>query len=356
MDNSTLDLVFPAVGGREVVSRNDGGDITSDAGLLLVSLADKKLGLTQAMADAFTDNRDQGKVVHGVIEMARERIYAICQDYEDANDLDTLRYDPALKTACKRLPKTGEALASQPTISRFENMPGAKDQARMAVAIAHRVISGLTAQTSRVIVDVDPTEGPCHGQQEFEFFNAHYGCHYLSAPVQIDACLKYKWEGSGCREYGSVSYKAGSWRHARRVVVKAEITQGDLNPRFVVTSLDNLSDVEAYEFYCGRGEQENRIKENPGPVKRQDELPQLSCQSVQAADAHGGLHTDGSVAGCACRLAVGKGSDRDTADEAAEGRGKGRGNRTQDMVSPAKLVSRPGCLETDVCGAGVRLI
>ena len=143
MDNTTLDLVFPSVGGKEVVSRNDGGDITSDAGLLLISLADRKLGLTEAMSDAITDHREQCKVVHGIIEMSRERIYAICQDYEDANDLDTLRHDPALKTACNRLPKTGEALASQPTISRFENMPGAKDQVRMAIAMARRVISRL---------------------------------------------------------------------------------------------------------------------------------------------------------------------------------------------------------------------
>jgi hypothetical protein len=186
MKNTTLDLVFPAVGGREVVSRNDGGDITSDAGLLLVSLADEKLGLTQAMADALDDQRDQDKVVHGIIEMSRSRIYAICQGYEDANDLDTLRHDPALKTACKRLPKTGESLARQPTISRFENMPLAKDQARMAVAMARKVISQLPSQTRRVIIDVDPTEDPCHGQQEFEFFNGHYGCHcYLPVHVHI---------------------------------------------------------------------------------------------------------------------------------------------------------------------------
>src|ERR1035437_3611312 len=186
MNNTSLDLVFPAVGGREVVSRNDGGDITSDAGLLLVSLADKKIGLTQAMSDAILDAREQGKVLHGIIEMSRERIYAICQDYEDANDLNTLRRDPALKTVCKRLPKSGKALASQPTISRFENMPSAKDQVRMAVAMAWRVISALPAQTSRVIIDVDPTEDPCHGQQEFEFFNGHYGCHcYLPVLIHI---------------------------------------------------------------------------------------------------------------------------------------------------------------------------
>jgi len=350
MGNTTLDLVFPAVCGKDVVSRNDGGEITSDAGLLLVSLADNKLGLTLAMADALTDSREQSKVDHAIIEMSRERIYTICGGYEDANDLDTLRRDPALKLACKRLPTSGKALASQPTICRFENMPGAKDQLRMAVAMSRRVISSLPAQMRRVIIDVDPTEDPCHGQQEFEFFNGHYGVHCylpihihitgddgrqrilgsvlrpgnsgatkglfsavrmairllreqlsdvqiilradsafgtcdvldfcedmgidyvlgmkgnnvlhdLSASVQMDACLKYKWEGNGCREYGSVSYKAGSWRHARRTVVKAEITQGELNPRFVVTNLDNLSDMEAYDFYCGRGEQENRIKE-----------------------------------------------------------------------------------------------
>lgn len=376
MDNTTLDVDFPAVGGREVVARNDGGDITSDAGLLLVSLADRKLGLTQAMADSIDDDRDQDKVVHSIIEMARERIYAICQDYEDANDLDMLRDDPALKVACKRLPKSGEALASQPTISRFENMPGTREMARMAESMAERVISEFAEDTARIIIDVDPTEDPVHGQQEFEFFNGHYGCHCylpvhihitgddgrqriigsvlrpgnsgatkglysalriairiirrrmpnaqivlradsafgvcdvlnfcedmgidyilgmkgnvvlhdLSCPIQMDACLKYKWEGNGCREYGSVSYKAGSWRRPRRVVVKAEITQGELNPRFVVTSLLNLSDVEAYEFYCGRGEQENRIKE----MKLDLNSGRTSCHSFLANQFRLLLHT-----------------------------------------------------------------
>jgi hypothetical protein len=376
MDNTTLDLVFPAVGGKEVVVRNDGGDITSDAGFMLVAQADKKLGLTQAMAGAIRDPRRQADVDHHVIEMFRERIYAISHDYEDANDLDTLRKDPALKAACKRLPKTGEPLASQPTISRFENMHGAKDQVSMAVAMARRVVSQLPARTRRIIIDVDPTEDPCHGQQELEFFNGHYGAHCylpihihitgddgrqrivgsllrpgnagstkglysalrivirllrkhlpqlqiilrgdsafgvcdvldfcedmgidyilgmkgnnalsdLSASVQMDACLKYKWEGNGCREYGSILYKAGSWRHARRVVVKAEITQRELNPRFVVTSLDNLSDEEAYGFYCARGEQENRIKE----MKLDLSSGRTSCHSFLANQFRLLMHT-----------------------------------------------------------------
>jgi len=328
------------------------------------------------MSAAVTDPREQGKVAHSVKEMLRERVYAICQDYEDANDLDTLRHDPALKVACKRLPKTGDVLASQPTISRFENMPGAREMLRMAKSMAQKVISVLPGNTRRIIIDLDPTDDPCHGQQEFEFFNGHYECHCylpihihitgdygrqriigsllrpgnagpikgvfstlrmaielvrrhlrqatvilradsaygvcdvldfcedmgidyilgmksnnvlhdLSAGIQMDACLKYKWEGNGCREYGSVFYKAGSWRHARRVVVKAEITQRELNPRFVVTSLENLGDAEAYEFYCARGEQENRIKE----MKLDLASGRTSCHSFLANQFRLLMHT-----------------------------------------------------------------
>ncbi len=105
MNNTCLDLSFPALGGKEVVCRNDGGDVTSDAGLLLLSLADEKLGLTEAMASAIVDPRQRGKVEHEIIEMLRERVYAICQGHEDANDLETLRSDPALKAACGRFPQ-----------------------------------------------------------------------------------------------------------------------------------------------------------------------------------------------------------------------------------------------------------
>ena len=111
--------------------------------------------------------------------------------------------------------------------------------------------------------------------------------HNLSTPVQMDACLKYKWEGNGCREYGSVRYKAGSWRHARRVVVKAEITRGELNPRFVVTNLENMRDEEAYGFYCARGEQENRIKE----IKLDLASGRTSCHSFLANQFRLLLHT-----------------------------------------------------------------
>ena len=350
MANSSLDLEFPSVKGKEVIARFDGGDVTSDGGVLLLARADRKLGLTKSIAEAIDDRRDQAKVEHKMPEMVRERIYAISAGYEDVNDLTALRDDPALKVACDRLPGSGERLASQPTISRLENAVTKKDLFRIAESIAKSVVAELPLDTSEVIVDVDPSDDPCHGQQELEFFNGYYDehcylplyvhitgedgrqrlvcallrsgkssatkglqgvlrrvvgmlrerfpsvkiilrgdsafgigeviafcgrmcieyvlglrgnsrLHTLSTPVQMDACLKYRWEGDGCREYGEFSYKAGPWKKHQRVVIKAEITHGDLNPRFVVSSLMNKTPVELYEFYCGRGEQENRIKE-----------------------------------------------------------------------------------------------
>jgi hypothetical protein len=349
MDYSLSELVFPAVANRDIVARFDGGDLTTDAGVLLLAQADKKLGLIHAMAGVVCDKRQQGKIRHGLEEILAERIYAIACGYEDANDLDTLKDDPALKVACGRRPQTQPALASQPTISRLENAMSRKDLLRMGMALAQRVIAQLPADTKEVILDVDATDDPCHGQQEGECFNGYYDTHcylplhlhltgpdgqqrllasllrpgnaayhdglfgllrravrlvrarfakvqivlradagfgyadvlafceaqgldyvlglksnarlaVLCTPVQMDACLKYRWAGEGCREFAEFAYKAGSWPHLRRVVVKAEITQGELNPRFVVSNLMGPPE-QLYQFYCERGDQENRIKE-----------------------------------------------------------------------------------------------
>lgn len=350
MTNTTLSLDFPSISNREVVVRFDGGDISSDAGVALVSAADKKIGLTSSLALAFDDKRDQVKVDHSIKLLMQERIYAITLGYEDANDLDRLRLDPALKTACGRLPKTGLDLGSQPTISRLENAAGRRDLIRMGCMIAENVIAQLPEGSKQVILDVDPTEDPCHGQQQLECFNAFYDSHCylpilffatgddgrqrlvsallrpgnagsakglrpvlrmivrilrrklpnaqiilrgdsafgianvihwchklnidyvlalssnnilhtLSTPVQMDAAIKYAWEGDGCREFGEFSYGANTWEKKERVIVKAEITRKELNPRFVVTSMNNLTPEDLYSFYCLRGDRENRIKE-----------------------------------------------------------------------------------------------
>ena len=143
MSVSTMSVEFPAVSGKLVTARFDGGDITSNAGLLLLSAADRKTGLIDSLAAAIEDKRQASKVSHDHATLLRERILAIAGGYEDANDLDSLRSDPALKLACSRAPQTGEHLASQPTLSRFENSVSKKDLLRMGVAFAKQGVARL---------------------------------------------------------------------------------------------------------------------------------------------------------------------------------------------------------------------
>jgi len=174
MTDSTCSFEFPAVSGKAVTTRFDGGDITSDAGLLMLAAADHKIGLIDAMAGAVEDKRQASKVLHDVTTLFKERIFAIASGYEDANDLDCLRSDPALKIACGRKPQTAEHLASQPTISRLENGVSKKDLLRMGIALARQVVAALPSGTKNIVLDIDEMEDACHGQQEFIFFNAHY--------------------------------------------------------------------------------------------------------------------------------------------------------------------------------------
>ena len=177
MAHSIQTLLFPAVSGKEIVTRFDGGDITSDAGALLLARADRKMGLVNAMAKEMIDERQSAKIQHAIPTLLRQRIFAIGCGYEDANDFDYLHRDPALKLACGRAPQSDLDLASQPTLSRLENRVNSKDIYCMAHAIARSVVAQLPKKTKRVIIDIDAYEDPCHGQQEMEFFNAHYKSH-----------------------------------------------------------------------------------------------------------------------------------------------------------------------------------
>lgn len=184
--DTSLSLDFPALAGKEVTARFDGGDITSDAGALLLAQADMKTGLIDAMAGEILDERQAAKVRHPLTTLLRQRVIAIACGYEDANDFDVLASDPAFKVACGRAPQSGQDLASQPTLSRLENRVNSKDIYCMAHAVARSVISQLPKRTKRVVIDIDAYEDPCHGQQELEFFNAHYDTHcYLPLAVFI---------------------------------------------------------------------------------------------------------------------------------------------------------------------------
>lgn len=126
MHEDTSQIDFPFAGRRQVRAAFDAGPISSDGGLLLLRQADRRLGLTEALAQALPDWREKRRVEHSDLELIRQRIYGICAGYEDCNDAKTMRRDPVLKAACDRDPDEGADLASQPTLSRFENEVGPK--------------------------------------------------------------------------------------------------------------------------------------------------------------------------------------------------------------------------------------
>ena len=118
-----LPFDLPAVARKKVSAAFDGGRITSDGGVMLLAQAERRLGVAERLAAVMPDGRDASRVIHLLPDILRARIFAIACGYEDADDLDRLRSDPAFKLAGSRLPDTGRDLCSQPTISRWENAP-----------------------------------------------------------------------------------------------------------------------------------------------------------------------------------------------------------------------------------------
>lgn len=165
---------FPAVARKKVTAAFDGGLITSNGGIMLLSLADQRLGMAERLAGHMPDRRDEARITHTCADMIRARIFAIACGYEDANDLNVLRADPAFKLACGRLPETGRDLCSQPTLSRLENAPRLKDVIRLSYALVDQWIASYEKPPSAVTLDIDDTCDVVHGNQQLSLFNAHY--------------------------------------------------------------------------------------------------------------------------------------------------------------------------------------
>jgi hypothetical protein len=351
---------FAPVEGRRVVANFDGGEITTDAGGLLLGATDKVLGLTRRLAACFKDHRDPDLIEHRVETLLTQRITAIALGYEDLNDHDQLRHDPIMAVLAGKLTATRSdcaPVAGKSTLNRLElSKPEptryakiAADTAAIEALFIDLFLDAHNEPPEEVILDLDATDDPLHGHQEGRFFHGYYdgycylplyifcGRHLLVAklrPANIDACagaleeairvvarIRARWpaariilraDSGFCRdnlmawaEANAVDYLFGlarnkrlvvaigaelqqarleaeatgkpsrrfkellwttrkSWSRRRRVIGKAEWTQGEANPRFIVTSLP-VETIEArrlYEdVYCARGEMENRIKE-----------------------------------------------------------------------------------------------
>lgn len=173
-------VLFPDLFAKPLVATFDQQHASSDGGAVLLAAAERQYGVLDDFAAALVDDRQPGKVRHTLRELLAQRIFGIACGHADANDAARLADDPIHKLLLGRDPLGGEALASQPTISRFENQVGAQDLYALGEALATSVVARhrrrLRGHVRRITIDLDPTDDPTHGAQQLTFFNGHYDC------------------------------------------------------------------------------------------------------------------------------------------------------------------------------------
>jgi hypothetical protein len=163
---------------KPIIARFDQPHASSDGGALLLKMVDERLGLTWRLASALHDRRQPGKVAHPLRDLVRQRVFGLACGYADCNDAARLIDDPIHKLLLERDPLTGAALGSQPTLSRFENAVGRADLHRFGTVLADTVLTyhreRLGDGVRLITIDLDATDDPTHGQQEFALFNGYY--------------------------------------------------------------------------------------------------------------------------------------------------------------------------------------
>ncbi len=192
---SPKSMVFARVDGRAVVADFGGGEITSDAGALLLGATDRAIGLVDRFAACLSDGRAPGRVVHEVATLVGQRVFAIALGYEDVIDHDDLRHDPALGAALGRLEarRPGLApLAGKSTLNRLEHAPAGPDRyhrighdaGAIETLFVDLFLDAHETAPARIILDLDATDDPVHGRQEGRFFHGHYDC-YCYLPLYV---------------------------------------------------------------------------------------------------------------------------------------------------------------------------
>jgi hypothetical protein len=172
-------VLFPDLFDRPLTATFDVPNASSDGGAVLLKAADRRIGLIPRLAAALVDERQPGKVRHPLEDLLAQRIFGLACGYPDANDAGRLADDPIHKLLLGRDPITGDALASQPTLSRFENAPSRGELLEMSDALFETVLERharrLRGKLRRITVDLDVTDDPTHGAQQLAFFNGFYG-------------------------------------------------------------------------------------------------------------------------------------------------------------------------------------
>jgi len=351
---------FGTVEGRSVEASFDAGLVTSDAGALLLGATDQAIDLMRRFASCFHDERRQEWIEHEVATLVGQRVFAIALGYEDLNDHDELRHDPMMAVLAGKLmarradcaPVAGKSTLNRLELGRLQPTRYHKiSHNPMAVRdlLVDVFLDAHQRAPRQIILDLDATDDPVHGEQEGRFFHGYYDCYcYLPLYVfcgrdllaaklrradrdsadgaveevaRIVARIRTRWprtrmilradsgfaredlmawcEANGVdfvfglarnerlvaaieaeleraiaksrrtcrpeRRFKSFMWMTRhSWSRKRRIVAKAEATQGEANPRFIVTSLASTTCKAKYLYekvYCARGDMENRIKE-----------------------------------------------------------------------------------------------
>src|SRR5215831_6114621 len=183
--SSPKQLCFPPVAGHTVRADFEGGALSSDFGPLLLRGVDRQIGLTERLAAALRDKRHQSYVDHQLRDLLAQRIYQIASGYADGNDANSLRHDPIFKLGVDRLPlEPDHALASAPTFSRLEHSVDRKDLYRLPRAFVDHFIASYPEPPAAIVLDLDHSADPTHGQQEFAFYN-HYYKNYCYLPLFV---------------------------------------------------------------------------------------------------------------------------------------------------------------------------
>jgi len=207
VSQTAFQLTLDFLTSKPVVVVPSTDQVSSDAGLLPFRQLDEQLGLTRQVAEALTDRRHAGYVNHSFLEMTRMRVYGILADYADQNDHDVLRSDPIFKLLCDRSIDDDD-LASQPTISRFENAIDVRSFFRLGDMLLDQFIASFKEPPRQLTLDIDPFDDPTHGQQQLTFFHGYYE-QYQYLP-RVITCAENDLAVSICLLHGTAHAALGA--------------------------------------------------------------------------------------------------------------------------------------------------
>jgi hypothetical protein len=295
MEKITQRLIFPALFGKPIHYQFDEPHSSSDGGALLLKAADQKLQLTATLAASLVDGRQATKVKHSLNDLLRQRVYGLAGGYADANDAARLAHEPIFKLLLDRSPITGSELSSQPTLSRFENSIGPRENYRLGLALARAVIERqqqrLRGKVRSITIDLDPTADPTHGQQQLSFFNGHYDTHcYLpllgflsfndeAEQYLVTALLR---PGNASEKHGVVvgllKRLVGLVRAAfPKAIIKLRLDGGFTGPLM----LAYLDSVPRLKYVCGMPKNAVLERQAEPLLEQARKLSQLTNQSAQ---------------------------------------------------------------------------